>query len=63
MYLLINNALYEPEKLCIIKCSTTYVFVAAKSICYAMVRGYLVYQEVWEVCVGEIRNPIMYKGG
>ena len=38
-----------------------YMFVAAKSIWYVvnvMVRGYLVYQEVWEVRVGEILSLI-----
>ena len=51
-----------PEKLCVIKCLTTYV--AAKSICgvNAMVRSYLVYQEVWEVCVDEILS-CTYKAG
>ena len=41
-----------------------YVFVATKNQYFvnAMVRGYLVYQEMWEVCIGEILSRIREVG-
>ena len=40
-----------------------YVFVAANQyVVNAMVRGYLVYQEVWKACVDEILSRIREVG-
>ena len=39
-----------------------YVFVTAKSIYVINARGYLVYQKVWEVHVGEILSRIREVG-